>query len=274
MNYLKFCSLLCAALLFLTVNVRADNELSVVADALPHETNRILSQVKDWGPDSREEGLGAIWEHLAKNAGSILKGQLRGAASVLLATVLCGLVGGVQKGTGDTSRFLSMAGVLTVTLLTIGQLDTLMGAGTAVMEQMSTFSKALLPALAAASAVAGGAAGATVRQVATVFFADLLLELICGLLMPLVYLFVGTLAAGSSLGDRRLLAVAVAIKTICTKLLTGLLLAFTLYLTVSGIFAGTVDSVRVRLAKTAISGVVPVVGGIIAEASETVLVGA
>ena len=274
MNYLKFCSLLCAALLFLTVNVRADNELSVVADALPHETNRILSQVKDWGPDSLAEGLGAIWEHLAKNAGSILKGQLRGAASVLLATVLCGLVGGVQKGTGDTSRFLSMAGVLTVTLLTIGQLDTLMGAGTAVMEQMSTFSKALLPALAAASAVAGGAAGATVRQVATVFFADLLLELICGLLMPLVYLFVGTLAAGSSLGDRRLLAVAVAIKTICTKLLTGLLLAFTLYLTVSGIFAGTVDSVRVRLAKTAISGVVPVVGVIMAEASETVLVGA
>lgn len=170
MNYLKFCGLLCAALLFLTVNVRADNELSVVADALPHETNRILSQVKDWGPDSLAEGLGAIWEHLAKNAGSILKGQLRGAASVLLATVLCGLVGGVQKGTGDTSRFLSMAGVLTVTLLTIGQLDTLMGAGTAVMEQMSTFSKALLPALAAASAVAGGAAGATVRQVATVFF--------------------------------------------------------------------------------------------------------
>lgn len=127
MNYLKFCGLLCAALLFLTVNVRADNELSVVADALPHETNRILSQVKDWGPDSLAEGLGAIWEHLAKNAGSILKGQLRGAASVLLATVLCGLVGGVQKGTGDTSRFLSMAGVLTVTLLTIGQLDTLMG---------------------------------------------------------------------------------------------------------------------------------------------------
>ena len=60
MNYLKFCGLLCAALLFLTVNVRADNELSVVADALPHETNRILSQVKDWGPDSLAEGRVAL----------------------------------------------------------------------------------------------------------------------------------------------------------------------------------------------------------------------
>ena len=64
------------------------------------------------------------------------------------------------------------------------------------------------------------------------------------------------------------------IRTVCTRLLTTVLLIFTLYLTVSGIFAGTVDSVRVRVAKSAISGAVPVVGGIIAEAAETVLAGA
>ena len=64
------------------------------------------------------------------------------------------------------------------------------------------------------------------------------------------------------------------LKTVCTKLLTAALLAFTLYLTVGGIFAGTVDSARVRVTKTAISGMIPVVGGIIAEASETVLAGA
>lgn len=84
----------------------------------------------------------------------------------------------------------------------------------------------------------------------------------------------GALAAGSSLSDKRLLAVAELIRTVCVRLLTAVLLAFTLYLTVSGIFTGTVDSARVRVAKTAISNVVPVVGGIIAEASETVLAGA
>ena len=68
--------------------------------------------------------------------------------------------------------------------------------------------------------------------------------------------------------------VAELLKTVCTKLLTAALLAFTLYLTVGGIFAGTVDSARVRVTKTAISGMIPVVGGIIAEASETVLAGA
>lgn len=116
--------------------------------------------------------------------------------------------------------------------------------------------------------------GATLRQIATVFFADLLLGLIHGLLMPMVYLYAGALAAGCCLADKRLTAVAELLKTVCTKLLTAALLAFTLYLTVGGIFAGTVDSARVRVTKTAISGMIPVVGGIIAEASETVLAGA
>lgn len=86
----------------------------------------------------------------------------RGAVSVLLVAVLCGLVGGFQKGVGDESRFLPMAGGLAVTALTAGSLDSLMGAGTAVMEQMNTFSKgASIPTLAAVSAISGGAVGAS-----------------------------------------------------------------------------------------------------------------
>lgn len=73
-----------------------------------------------------------------------------------------------------------MAGTLAIAALTAGSLDSLMGSGAAAMEQMNTFSKALLPMLAAVSALSGGVAGATLRQIATVFFADLLLEVIHG----------------------------------------------------------------------------------------------
>ncbi len=71
-----------------------------------------------------------------------------------------------------------MAGTLAIAALTAGSLDSLMGSGAAAMEQMNTFSKALLPMLAAVSALSGGVAGATLRQIATVFFADMLLEVI------------------------------------------------------------------------------------------------
>ena len=49
---------------------------------------------------------------------------------------------------------------------------------------------------------------------------------------------------------------------------------FTVYLSVVRVVAGAADGASVKVAKAAISGVVPVVGGIIAEATETVLAGA
>lgn len=273
-NFRKILLFLGLACLLLTVPVLAAELPPDVEDALPREAGKLLDGVGQWDAASLTDGLRSIWVHLRKDASGILSRQTRGAASILLVVLLCSLVGGFQKTAGASPRFLTMAGTLAIAALTAGSLDSLMGSGAAAMEQMNTFSKALLPMLAAVSALSGGVAGATLRQIATVFFADLLLEVIHGLLMPMVYLYAGTLAAGGSLSDRRLLSVAEMIRSICVWLLTTALLLFTLYLTVSGIFAGTVDSARVRVAKTAISGVVPVVGGIIAEASETVLAGA
>ena len=273
-NFRKILLFLGLACLLLTVPVLAAELPPDVEDALPREAGKLLDGVGQWDAASLTDGLRSIWVHMRKDAGGILSRQTRGAASILLVVLLCSLVGGFQKTAGASPRFLTMAGTLAIAALPAGSLDSLMGSGAAAMEQMNTFSKALLPMLAAVSALSGGVAGATLRQIATVFFADLLLEVIHGLLMPMVYLYAGTLAAGGSLSDRRLLSVAEMIRSICVWLLTTALLLFTLYLTVSGIFAGTVDSVRVRVEKTAISGVVPVVGGIIAEASETVLAGA
>ena len=59
-----------------------------------------------------------------------------------------------------------------------------------------------------------------------------------------------------------------------TWILTTALLVFTVYLSVVRIISGSADGAAVKVAKAAISGVVPVVGGIIADASETVLAGA
>lgn len=262
------------ALLLLCVSVRAETLPQDVERALPREAGKLLEDVTDWNADSLTAGLTSLWEHIREDAEALLRRQTRSVTPILLAAILCGLGEGLQKSTGAERRVLTMVGALSVTALTSGSLDSLMGCGTTAIEQMNAFSRTLLPALAAISAVSGGITEATVRQAATVFFADLLLEAVRGLLVPMVYLYTGVLAAGAGLGDRRLLAAAELVKTVCTRLLTVLLLAFTLYLTVSGIFSASVDSARVRVAKTAISGVVPVVGGIIAEASEAVLAGA
>lgn len=99
------------------------------------------------------------------------------------------------------------------------------------------------------------------------------MNLINGLLMPMVYLYIGAMTAGACMSESRLWTIAEGLKKAITWILTSSLLLFTVYLSVVRVISGAVDGTTVKVAKTAISGVVPVVGGIIAEASENSALG-
>lgn len=264
------------ALAALTVWVKAAEVPKDLTNALPEGAGELLDGIDPSDTQGFSSGVGQILERVSVQAGDILRQRIRGAASVLLVVVLCGAVDGFYQGTGSgkVTVFLPMAGALSVTLLTAGSLDSLIGLGAETIGELNVFSKALLPTLAAATAASGAVTTATFQQVATVFLADLLMELVDGLLMPLVYLYIGTLTASCCLPENRLGPIAEGLKKLVTWILTTALLLFTVYLSVARVISGGLDGAAVKMAKAAISGVVPVVGGIIAEASETVLAGA
>ena len=56
--------------------------------------------------------------------------------------------------------------------------------------------------------------------------------------------------------------------------MSGVLAVFVTFLSLSGVLAGSADRMAVRVGKTVISGAVPVVGGILSEATEALLAGA
>ena len=186
--------------------------------------------------------------------GAVLRQRIRGAVSVLLVVILCGAVDGLGKAAGEQeSMFLSMAGALSITLLTAGSLDTLLGLGRETIEQLSLFSRALLPTLAAATAAAGSIGTATVQQVTAVFLVDLLVTMIHQLLLPLVYLYIGVSStASAALPDGRLGALAEGLKKTITWMLTTSLLLFTIYLSVSRVFTGAADAAAIKVTKAAI----------------------
>lgn len=105
-------------------------------------------------------------------------------------------------------------------------------------------------------------------------FSDLLIGAIDTLLVPIVYAYVAVCAAHAAVGNEGLKKLASVLKWVVTSLLTAVLLAFVGYLTASGAIAGSADAAAIKTAKMAISRAVPVVGGILADAAETVLVGA
>ena len=180
--------LLCllAAVLVLTVGARASELPKELTRAMPDGAEELLRGEDFSGTEGFAGGIAALLERMGGQIGTILRQRVRGTASILLVVILCGAVEGFRIGAdgGKTAMFLPMAGALSVTLLTAGSLDSLIGLGAETIGQLDTFSKALLPTLAAAMAASGQVSTAAFQQVTTVFLVDLLMDLINGLLLP------------------------------------------------------------------------------------------
>jgi len=272
---MKRCILLILLALFLTVPASAAEVPEELRKALPEDAAELLEGVEPSGGAGFSEGLSRILEGLSGRFGGVLRRQLRNVAAILLTVILCAAVESFYQGSGgDSPQYLSMAGALSAAALTAGDLDSLIGLGGETIAGLSLFGKALLPTLAAATAASGAVTTAAFQQVTTVFLVNLLLQLIEELLMPMVYLYIGVLTAGACMEEGHLAAIAEGLKKLLVWILSTALLLFTVYLSVSRVISGAVDGAAVKVTKAAISGVVPVVGGIIADAAETVLAGA
>lgn len=222
---------------------------------------------------SVEEGVAA----LARKAGRVLPSLLHsaaGSALTLMAVVLlCAVAEGVEP-TGGGLRVPTIAGSLALTAACAGQIGGMIGLGRETIQSMCGFSRALLPVMAGCMAAGGSVSGAAVRQIATATFAELMMELAQRLLVPLIYAYLAACTAYAASGNRGLKQVARLLKWTVTTLLTTLLIAFTAYLTVSGAIAGTADAAAIKATRTAIATAVPVVGRILSDTAETLLVSA
>lgn len=265
---------LMAALLALTGRAHAVQATlpDALLDASPEAAELMDSSREGFGLVS---GITSVWEEALEKCGDWILTGARSTASLMAGVLLLGAAEGILgDGKKLTGRYTTAAGALWITAVSAGDVSGLMGLGRETIGEVAAFSKVLLPSLAAATAASGSVTAASVRQVATVFFSDLLLTVIDGLLLPLVYLYIGVAAAGAVLDTAAMESIGKLLKKVVTWCLTGLLTAFTSYLTVSGAIAGSVDRQTLRAAKAAVSGAVPVVGNILAEATESVLAGA
>ncbi len=247
--------------------------------ALPAELEREVPQAAQLMSENAEDGFGlargaaVLFERALADGKQYLLSGVRSLASILVGVILLGLVENLS-GEGGTSRRVELIGALYITSVSAGDISALIGLGRDTIGNISALSKVLIPSLAAATAAAGGVTGASVRQVTTVFFADVLLTVIDRLFIPALYLFIACAAATAVLDNDVLKGIASLIKKGMGWALGLFLSMFTAYLSVSGAIAGAVDAQAVRVAKTAVSAAVPVVGGILADAAETLLAGA
>ena len=240
------------------------------------ELDRLWDRAEQYGVGQEmqlDQGLSSLGNQMLSQGTEFLRRSVQVGAELLAVVLICGLAEGacVQKTTLSAAR---LAGALAVTVLSVNRMDTMIGLGRDTIGKMDEFSALLLPAVAALTAATGHATSAAVRQSVTVLFSQLLIRLIDQLLIPMVYAYIAACCAYAAVGNEGLKKLGGAIKGGVTTILTTVLLAFVAYLTVSGAIAGSADAAAVKAAKMAISRTVPVVGGILADAAESVLVGA
>lgn len=262
------------ALLTIPVSAQMPPEIS---EALPQEAEELL---EDLGRTQMDTGtlqrglrrLGEMaWEMLTRD----FRSGLRMAILLLAIVLLHGMAESIfQASNAKMVSFLSLAFVLTLTAVTAEDMKAMIGTAVQTLEELDVLAKALLPTLAAAVAAGGGVVSAGVQQVGTVFFANLLLSLIRQVLLPLVYCYVAAVTANAMLPQMPLRGLAAALRKGTVWLLTGLLVLFTGYLSLTGATANAADTVTLQLTRTAISTAVPIVGGILSRAAGSLLAGA
>jgi stage III sporulation protein AE len=239
----------------------------------PNDVLRLLDGVTVHSAgENWESGFFKLLGHAAELFPGSLGEGLRISLAVAAVAALCAVAGSLAEG--QALRYVQLAGVLAVAALTITGFTGVMASGREAIAQMNTYSKALLPALAAASAATGAPASALFRHAGTVMAADLLLTLYDRLLIPLLYSYAALVTFNAALPHDMVKRLAGLVKWAVAGILTISLLLFTAYLTVGSAIAGSADAVSIKAARTALGGMVPVVGGIIADASETLLLGA
>ena len=259
--------LLAACLLCLPAAARESG--SVVDDSGVYGSVPRNAIVPEQGTDL-SQGLGEILTEALGQARTSL-GQAAGLCAAMLAvTLLCSLCSMGQ----ETSPAVTLAGTLGLSALFTSRLSALLQLGTETLGDLSEYGKVLLPVMAGAMTASGQVTSSTALYLGTAIFDTVLVSAANRLLIPCVSVLLALTIANSAAGNDLLSRLQNFVKDLATWGLRILLYVFTGYMTLTGVMSGKADATAVKAAKLTISTAVPVVGGILADASESVVLGA
>ena len=259
---MRRCLILLVFLTFLPLRVCA---MDYTAPTVPENAEIYM-------PENTQSFAEGFWEVLS-NALQMLDPPFMEAVEIcsklLAATLLITLVSNIR---GTPSRTAEFVGALCVAVLLITPSNSLISLGADTVRQMSDYGKLLLPVMTAAMAAQGGVTASTALYAGTAMFDAILSGIISAVTVPLLYIYLALIVAHAAIGEDILKRISDLVRWFCTWVLKTLLYIFTGYIGLTGVISGTTDAAAMKVAKMTISGAVPVVGGILSDASEAILV--
>ena len=220
-------------------------------------------------PETFTQGLLYIF----REAVSTLQPSLASASGICLSLIAAVVILSLVKSIPNASdRVIRLIGTLAVAGLILQPANSLIQLGVETVRELSDYGKLLLPVMTTAAAAQGAAATSAAMYTGTVIFDAVLCTCIGEIIVPMVYIYLALSVANSAAGEEVLGKMRDFVKWLMTWGIKIVLYVFTGYMSITGIVSGSADAIAVKATKLTISGLVPVVGGILSDASETILV--
>ena len=246
--------------------------LSVPASASEIQAPEVPESAMDIMPENTDSFGNALVELLRKGI-LLIQPELDGALRTCSGILICALLYSILPILSEKlTEPMAMAWSVALGTVMLQRTGTMIGYAADALRQICDYGKLLCPVLTTALAAQGGITASAALYTGTIAFITLLSTLVSRLLIPLVYIFLLFSVAGSAIGEGFFRNLADGVKHLLTWLLKTLLIVFTTYMSVTGVVSGTTDAAALKTAKVTLSSVVPVVGGILSDASESVLV--
>lgn len=256
--------LLCCIMLCLTVPVHA---MEFEPPAVP-ESGEIYM------PEDTESFAEGLWFVICSALETFLP-EITNAFSLCLSIfVALILTSVVDAFPGAKGSIVHLASTVLIGVIILQPANTLIRLGADTVTELTEYGKLLFPVLTGALAAQGGVTASAAIYAGSVFFSSFLATLVTKLILPVLYGYFCLCIADSAIQDSVLKDLKNFARWLITWALRITLYVFTAYIGITGVVSGTADASAVKIAKLTISGMVPVVGSIISDASETILVSA
>lgn len=248
--------------------------LAVPVSAADYTAPEPPDSAQEWMPEQSVSFGKDLWQ-VVKKAVSALEPEFAEAATVCLAVLCAVLIASLfQQIPGNMQWVLEFVLAVAIGTTLLLRSGTLIRLASQSVTELSEYGKLLLPVMTGAMAAQGGGTSAAALYTATVAFDAVLGNLISKLLVPVVYMYLALSLAVSATGMEGVGKLRDMLKWLSGWSLKICLYLFTGFLGITGVVSGTTDAAALKVTKLSISGMVPVVGGILSDASEAVLVGA
>lgn len=223
-------------------------------------------------PQNTDSFADALRE-LVQNGINRIQPELKIAANTNMKIILSSVLLSLLAILSDKITVpVSIAGTVMIAAAMFQNTNTMVNYAAETVRDICEYGKLLCPVLTTALAAQGGITSSAALYTGTAAFIALLGVLVSRWMIPMIYLYLVFSMAGCALGEKFFRKFADAINSILHWLLKTILIVFTTYMSITGVISGLTDVAALKTAKLTMSTVVPIVGGILSDASEAVLV--